>query len=62
MARVIVTIDTENDAFHRGQGQSEAAKILMDAAHAVEDGFTSGHCIDSNGNIVGKWSASFPKD
>ena len=35
--------------------EGETAKILRDVADLVINGRTDGHCIDVNGNTVGKW-------
>lgn len=50
-----VTIKTDNDAFADDEG-AEVARILRDIAQDIEEGRTSGPCMDINGNKVGHWS------
>lgn len=52
------TFSTENDAF-RGDPiykAQEIQRILGNISRLIEDGITSGSCIDINGNKVGSWA------
>lgn len=58
-------IKTSNAAFHdyvMGNGKfddyvrnDEVARILREIANKLENGYTSGVCLDMNGNTVGDW-------
>jgi hypothetical protein len=51
--RIIITIDTVNDAFEDDQG-CEAARILRALADDIEGGFCiTSRLYDYNGNAVG---------
>ena len=49
-----MTFKMDNAAFS-DEPATEAARLLLQAAEAVEDGYESGDCIDINGNRVGQW-------
>ena len=49
-----VTVHTENESFTEDPA-AEIASILEAVGRLLQDGRTSGTCIDSNGNSVGEW-------
>jgi hypothetical protein len=53
-----VKIETDNAAFTDSEDSEgeECARILRTIAKQLQEGFTSGVCIDSNGNRVGFWT------
>jgi hypothetical protein len=52
-----LTIETDNAAFAGGRRalRLELERITAKAAARIEDGETSGKCMDTNGNSVGSW-------
>ena len=50
-----VEIKTGNAAFE-GNPEYEVKRILKEIEKKLESGYTSGSCMDINGNKVGKWS------
>lgn len=53
--KLTLTIEMDNDAM---QDPADAADCLRHEAGRLEDGFTSGHITDANGNQVGYWELS----
>jgi hypothetical protein len=62
MARFILKFDCDNAAFADGDAPHEIARILREIADHMEEGSTSGHAIDGNGNIVGKFFYEPPEE
>lgn len=57
MAKFSVEIDSDNSAFGEdGDPGYEIAHLLRETADKVENGYTSGLLIDSNGLRAGHWS------
>ena len=55
MKTLIVTIETENDAFvHDSLHQVE--RILLSVIRAIGQGHTERRLLDANGNTVGRFS------
>ena len=52
--RFTMTFKMDNAAFE-DEPATEAARLLLQAAEAVEDGYEDGACVDINGNRVGQW-------
>lgn len=57
----IVHVDTTNAAFAEDPN-GELARILRHVAERVEAGAPSGVIRDTNGNRVGRWTVSEPRD
>jgi len=58
MSRLLITIDTDNDAFQENGWQQEAARILAQLAArlaANRNRDTTGTLRDTNGNDCGVW-------
>lgn len=48
--------EADDDMSHEIACQIELARILHGVAEAVHNGRSSGRCMDSNGNVVGRWT------
>jgi len=55
-------IETDNAAFDYGNGPGEVSRLLKEVQGLVLDGGTGGDLHDINGNFVGTWSLTFPKE
>lgn len=51
-----LTVKSDGDALTGDHGPDELALILRGVADKVENYFTSGTLLDSNGNPVGTWA------
>ena len=49
-----LTINTENDAF-KTNPEIEMTVLLQDVIDRINDGHVQDLCVDSNGNVVGRW-------
>lgn len=65
MSNITISINTDNAAFNvdaetrweRDYYRNEEIKrVLKNVCNQLDNGKTSGSCIDINGNKVGKWS------
>jgi hypothetical protein len=56
-----LSFDMENAAFADGNAPEECARILRIVAGKAASGQEGGTVWDSNGNVVGEWSADFPE-
>lgn len=54
--RFTLTVKTHGEALTGDDRPQEMARILRATADKVEDYFTSGTLLDSNGNHVGSWA------
>jgi len=55
MTKLLIDIESENDAFNIDGGSLETARILRLIASDIENGQGIGLCVDHNGNKVGRW-------
>jgi len=55
--RFTATIKTGNAAFQDGNLDNEVERIIKRIEERLDDGETSGKCMDLNGNSVGTWKA-----
>lgn len=64
---MIIKIDTSNAAFNADATtqwerdyirNEEIKRILKNVCNQLDNGNTSGRCIDINGNTVGKWEVN----
>lgn len=55
-----VKVKTDNDAFAEDNGGpgEECARIMRRIADSLDEGYTSGLCVDANGNTVGSWEVT----
>ncbi len=57
-----LTFKTDNAAFNRDYPQDECARIIEDVVKQLRNGFSSGPCLDVNGNTVGRWHLNQEED
>jgi hypothetical protein len=55
--RFTMHVDVEGAAFAPDH-EPELGRILTDVAMAVEEGETTGVCLDANGNTCGGWEVT----
>lgn len=50
---IVITINTENDAFQPSLDSEVVARILRALADNIDDGHTPSFLYDANGNVAG---------
>ena len=60
--KLSVNIYLDNAAFQDGNLSAEVNIILGSIVNHVINHEINGYCKDSNGNTVGQWAITYPKD